>query len=405
MKVCGIVSEYNPFHNGHKFHIEKAKASLGVSHVVCVMSGNFVQRGEPACFDKWLRAKAALLSGADMVIELPVLYSSASAEFFASAAVKLISDTGIASSICFGSESSDMDSLKETATLLSNESPEMKMLIKSGLDSGISFQKAREKAINTILGESSLLSAPNDILALEYIKAISKLSLPLKPYAIKREGSEYNSLELSKGIASASAIRKKLDNLSDIKNFVPEESFLLMDEAVSMGLGPVYPNDFGEYLQYCLRSLSPSELCRILDVTEGLENRILEKSQDFLSFNFLADEVKSKRYARTKIMRALIHIVLGIKKEDLLRFNLAGFSPYIRVLGFRKKSETLIKEMSKKSLIPVITSFKQAKETLDENSKYLLSLEERATNIYSLSTKYPSKKTLGRDYTEPVIVI
>ena len=405
MKVCGIVSEYNPFHNGHKLHIEKSRLAAGASHVICVMSGNFVQRGEPACFDKWLRARAALLSGADMIIELPVLYSTASAEFFAASAVRLISDTNIASAVCFGSESCDIERLKKTAALLAEESGEMIRSIKASLKEGVAFPRARAEALEKLSGENCFLENPNDILALEYIKAIHKFNLPLEPVAIKREGAGYNSTSLKGRIASATAIRQRLYNISELEDFVPEESLFLMKQAVSKGMGPVCADDFSEHLAYCLRNLSRREISSVLDITEGLENRILEKSQDFFSFNSLADAVKTKRYVRTKIMRALLHILLGIEKKDLLRSNSLGYVPYIRVLGFRKESEFLIKEMSKKSPLPVITSFKKAREDLSGNAARLLLLEEKATDIYSLSAKPPSRKALGREYTEPLIVV
>lgn len=244
LKTIGIVTEYNPFHKGHAYMIEEAKRKSGADRVVVVMSGSFVQRGEPAIFDKWTRAEAALLNGADLVLELPVLFAAANAETFARAAVRILEESGIVDILCFGSESGDLYSMQEAAKLMVNETEEFQKLLKEQLDEGLSYPAARAKALETVSHISSeILSRPNHILGLEYLKALDKYNCTMKPMTIKREG-DYNSpsLAMEEGYASAAAIRKALaeDRSTEAMTQLPENTHDIYNKALSLGTAPVF---------------------------------------------------------------------------------------------------------------------------------------------------------------------
>ena len=400
MKTAGIIAEYNPFHEGHLYHITKTREKA--KRVVAVMSGSFVQRGEPAVLDKWTRARAALLCGADMVIELPSLFSSASAEDFAAAGIKLLSDTGVVDSLSFGSEAGSLPGLLRIAEILASESKAYKAALKSALSEGLSYPAARERALAAFPGaDAELLKMPNNILAAEYLKSLLKLGSPMAPMTIPRAGAGYNAQEIQSGFPSATALRKLILSGADgeaLKGLIPGQALTLFEEALARGAGPVSLEDFAAEINYRIRVLGAEGLSEIADVTEGLEYKIIKTPYDLeekISF------LKSKRYTRTKLQRMLLHILLDVRKSELEFWRTRGYCPYIRVLGFRRGAEGLLGEMARAAAVPVITNVKDAESILSPEALGLLKNEITREDIYGLAM--PVKTPAGRDYREPII--
>lgn len=408
MKVTGIVAEYNPFHNGHKYHLEKAKKITAADYLIVVMSGNYVQRGEPAILDKWTRTKMALENGADIVIELPSIYSSSSAEFFAQGSVALLNSTNLISSLCFGAETNNIEVMKSFANILYNEPSEYKIILKQELAKGLVFPAARANALKIFTGnDSTFLDSPNNILAVEYLKAIMKLKSDIIPYIVKRNIADYHSLDMTSNIASATAIRNALKNKNSefINNVIPKNSIKTFSDAISKGVAPVFFDELSMLLHYKLRISSPEQLADILDITEGLENRIINIAKNNFTISDIVSNVKTKRYTYTKIQRALLHIILDFKKSDLCEYNNhTEGAIYIRVLGFRKVSENLLSILCNSASIPVITNIKKAQETLSPIGMKMLKQELSSTDIYFLANPSIKQRLANKEYTMPIVL-
>lgn len=396
--MLGIITEYNPFHNGHKLHIEKSKEKTNSKYCIVVMSGNFSQRGEPTIFDKYLRTKMALLNGADIVLELPLIFATASAELFSLGAIDILDKTGIVTNICFGSEEGSLEKFLEVSNILSNETLEFKQHLYKFLDNGLSFPRARlnalEKTLNKPLG---FLNEPNNILSIEYLKAINKLNSTIIAKTIKREKAHFNSNNINGNIASATAIRQAFfkNNIDSIKNVIPNNCFKLIQN-ISQNNIPIIDN-YTSILKYLLKVSNIENIKQIADVTEGIENKILDNT-NVDSITELINNVKSKRYTYTKLQRTILHILLNITKDDqqYLKENL---NPYIRVLGFKKSSSHLLKELTINAKVPVITNLKNAKKQIDKNAMYYLNKEVMSTDIYYLS------KNKNEEYRQPLVII
>lgn len=396
--MLGIITEYNPFHNGHKLHIEKSKEKTNSKYCIVVMSGNFSQRGEPTIFDKYLRTKMALLNGADIVLELPLIFATASAELFSLGAIDILDKTGIVTNICFGSEEGSLEKFLEVSNILSNETLEFKQHLYKFLDNGLSFPRARlnalEKTLNKPLG---FLNEPNNILSIEYLKAINKLNSTIIAKTIKREKAHFNSNNINGNIASATAIRQAFfkNNIDSIKNVIPNNCFKLIQN-ISQNNIPIIDN-YTSIFKYLLKVSNIENIKQIADVTEGIENKILDNT-NVDSITELINNVKSKRYTYTKLQRTILHILLNITKDDqqYLKENL---NPYIRVLGFKKSSSHLLKELTINAKVPVITNLKNAKKQIDKNAMYYLNKEVMSTDIYYLS------KNKNEEYRQPLVII
>ena len=407
MKTLGIVTEYNPFHKGHAYMIEEAKKKAGADRVVVVMSGSFVQRGEPAIFDKWTRTEAALMNGVDMVLELPVLFAAANAETFARAAVRILEETGIVDVLCFGSESGDLHSMQEAARLMENETEEFQHILKEHLDEGLSYPAARAKALEIVSQISSeILSRPNHILGLEYLKALDRYNCTMEPMTIKREG-DYNSPSLTDGFASAAAIRKALaeGRSTEALPQLPENVHDVYNKALSLGTAPCFWNELTPALHYKLRMSSAEEIQEIAEVVEGLENRILHSIDSCYDMKDVIDFIKTKRYTRTKIQRILLHILLDIKEKEVSYFMNLPKMPYIRVLGFKKETSDILADLTENAKVPVLTNLKKAPEVLNEDGLALLALEKTATDLHALT--YPNQiyRATNQDFTKPLVIL
>lgn len=407
LKTLGIITEYNPFHKGHAYMIAQAKQKAGADRVVVVMSGSFVQRGEPAIFDKWTRTEAALRNGVDLVLELPVLFAASNAETFARAAVRILEESGIVDVLCFGSESGDLHAMQEAARLMENETEEFQHLLKEQLDEGLSYPAARAKALETVSHISSeILSRPNHILGLEYLKALERYHCTMQPMTIKREG-DYNSPSLTDGFASAAAIRKALaeNRSTEAMTQLPENTHDIYNKALSLGTAPVFWDTLAPALHYKLRTTSAEELEEIAEVVEGLENRILHSIDSCYDLKDILDFIKTKRYTRTKIQRILLHILLDIKEKEVAYFLNLPKMPYIRVLGFQKENSGILADLTENAKCPVLTNLKKAPTLLNEDGLALLALEKTATDLHALAYPNPIYRAPNQDFTKPLVIL
>ncbi len=406
MKTVGIISEYNPFHNGHKYHIQAAKDACGADNAVCIMSGSFVQRGEPAILDKWSRARMAVMNGADLVIELPVVYACQPAEIFALGAVKILNSMGLIDYICFGSELGDTDALQELAKLLQNEPAAFKKLLKAQLEQGLSYPKAVSNALSSYIGgkdqsiTDDILRNPNNVLGIEYIKALMTLRSPIVPVAVKRIVSGYNDVSITSDIASATAVRNEIihHGVSEkVRLSMPENSVGIIGANIKCGRHPLFFNDFSDLLLYKLRIIEEAELRKYLNVREGIENRLKKYAQTSTSCDELIEAVKTKRYTRTYIQRLLCHLLLDMQKSDIALFKEPDCPSYIRVLAFNEKGKGLIKEMKELSTSPVITKVADFKAQ-DEPIARMFAYDILSTNIYNLAYRTSAYKKGSEDY-------
>jgi predicted nucleotidyltransferase len=424
MSILGIVVEYNPFHNGHLYHIEHSKKMCGADYVICVMSGSFIQRGEPALIDKWARAEAALLSGVDLVIELPVIYAMSSAEFFAFGAVKILDSLGIVDYICFGSESGSMEDLLSISEILNQEPQLYREYLKQALNYGLSFPSARESALNEYISSTRnsmkdnsinkinrLMNSSNNILGIEYLKAIKKLDSTIKPLTIKRTGNIYNESGITGNISSATAIRKHISNLHppydspELSGTVPKSSLDILRREFENGKGPVYPWNFEKIILSKLRGMPVSDISKLPYVSEGLENRIAKACADSGSYAELFDRLSTKRYPGTRIQRILFAAATDLKASDLKRFNFYGGPRYARILGFNKNGRKLIKRAKVHATIPLVTKTSSFLHNCRPLSKKMLEIEQLATDIYVLGFSNPKQRKSGQDYTRNPVII
>lgn len=416
MSIVGIIAEYNPFHQGHLFHLNEAKKISSAQGVICAMSGNFVQRGEPALVNKWARAEMALSQGVDVVLELPVLYATRSAYWFARGGVELLYNTGIVSHLAFGVETDQPFILDKASDVLSQEPPSFKSDLKLALKAGDSYPRARAQALAKIFPHQQYIwHKPNNNLALSYLQVIKEKQIPLIPVMIKRQGLEYNDEILSSGtLPSASAIRNyinknilypensqtpDLNNVMDnLAQYLPPAIMEILLREFTGGRGPVNLETLENNLMLLLRQSSPPEIKNIVDIREGLENRILAIAQKETSLRGFLSQVKNKRVTYTRIQRFLIHLLLNYTKDKEL-FLKEG-PPYLRVLGFTSRGRTLIKEMNAKSGIPLITKCAHYRRHYLENTAFNVSwdMDILATNIYSLLFPRQGERIGGLDY-------
>ncbi|HBR03442.1 MAG TPA: nucleotidyltransferase [Ruminiclostridium sp.] len=424
MPVVGIIAEYNPLHRGHEYHIEQARKLTDASACVCVLSSNFVQRGEPAIINKWARAKMALQQGADLVIELPSAFSCASAEYFASCAVQLLGALDCVDYLCFGSEEGQIETFEKAAALLANESEEFKYLLKQGLDKGLSFAAAREKAAQIVLsaarqgedfrsdalgGSSSgpLLNMPNNILGIEYMKAIKRAGCPIKPLTIKRIGQGYKSALRAHSLSSATAIRSHISNeppgniRSDsflINNLSPASLEILSEEFVQ-GRGPIFPEAFENIFLHLVRSAPKKALASLPYMGEGLENRLKDAAIKSTSLKELVSSAVTSRYPASRIKRILCALLTGLTAELLDTLKNNGYAQYIRILGFNDRGRSLLSGLRKKAQLPVITKPADGFKLKNPHGVSLFEHEIRATDSYVLGCPSARARKGGLELT------
>lgn len=403
LKILGIVAEYNPFHNGHLYHVKKSKVLSGTNAVVAVISGNFTQRGETSIINKWEKAKMALNNGIDLVIELPTIYSISSAENFANGAIKILNNMGLVNTLSFGIEAESILQINEVADVLYNETDEYKAILRKELDKGISYPEARQNAVVNYLKNDKykeVLSASNNILGIEYLKVLKQLNSIINPVAVTRKKVSYNDDEIIENFASSTAIRNilKNQNISEIAKVVPQNTFDILNKNIKNGTVAKDISAFSKEIFYKLRTMSKLEISMLPEVSEGLENLIKESAQKTNNLDELINLVKSKRYTQTRIQRILLYALLGITKLDMEMSK--SINPYMRILGFNKKGEEILSQVNKDATI--ITSVKKfEKENKSKEYERLLEIDKMATDIYTLC--YNNNSKAGLDYTHPLV--
>lgn len=404
-KIVGIIAEYNPFHNGHVYHIQNTKEQTGADCIVAVITGNFTQRGNSSVVNKWEKTKMAIAGGADLVIELPTIYSISSAENFADGAVKVLDSLGIVDTISFGMEAEDLSSLNNIATVLYSEPPEYVSVLMHELQKGESFPKARDNALmmylNDIKRYANILKGSNNILAIEYLKALKKQKSNLMPIGIKREKVYYNSMKIIDEFASATGIRNLLlrNQVEEVRKVVPSTTFQILMNNFRNGTYVLDLTAYNYEIIYKLRNMTVKEVSELPDVAEGLENLIKEAAGKTNNLIELISMIKSKRYTQTRIQRILIYAMLGITKKDMELSK--KIIPYIRVLGCSENGKMLLSQINPK--VSVITSLKRFEED-NRNQKFtkLLDIDKMATDIYTLG--YRKNSRTGLDYTTGLIL-
>ncbi len=388
MKIVGLITEYNPFHNGHLYHIEESLRITGADKVIVVMSGDFVQRGAPAIMPKHLRAKMALQAGASLVIELPVRYATGSAEFFSHGAIALLHQLGCVDYICFGSESGDIEALSSIADLLLREPVEYQQSLQNHLRSGLSYPLARQRAMEAYLQSAdnseilqSILSEPNNILGIEYLKALKQHNSSIKPYTITRKTSHYHDEELKGTCSSASAIRMQMHHLPSIQEQIPEACYELMSSHCKKRY-PIYMDDFSLLLHSQLLNETKETLIQYEDMTAELANRIINYRNQFISVEQFSQLLNSKNMTHARIRRVLLHILLGIRNRTLA-------ISYIHILGFRKDDQELLSAIKANSTLPIITKLTTL-NSLDDAGMDMIQEDIHASNLYeaAVTNKY-----------------
>ncbi len=383
MKHIGIVAEYNPFHNGHSYQLNKAKELFPEKKIVILMSGNYVQRGEPAIFNKYLRAECALSDNADIIFELPIPYASASAEHFASASVLAFHKLGIIDTLCFGAETDNLSLLKDIAHVFLQEPESYQHILQDKLRKGLSFPKARTIAACIYFNSpdiATILAQPNNILAIEYLKAIERYHTNITPIIIKRTGNHYHDTDTTNHFCSATAIRNEFESENySIQHMIPAASYEIIQN--STYAKPLFPKDFYSDIQYAIwRDLK--NLNKYMDLSESLSNQIQSIQLYPSSSKELIQKLSSKQYTTTRIQRALLNILLGTTKQDMDIFVSDEYISYLRLLGFRKSASTILKDLKSTCNVPIINKVANAKDILTAKS-YLYFLQEiHQNNLY-----------------------
>ncbi len=398
MRAVAVVAEYNPFHSGHKYHLMKTRENFPDKAVMVIMSSNYVQRGEPAIMDKRSRALSALKNGADLIIELPCVWSLSSAERFAGAAVFLAAQSGVVDNISFGAQTDDIEILKKIAFVCGDRyyKREINEYYKS---SGLPFPQARQKIVDDVLGKEigSYLKYPENILAVEYLKAVRQFKSQIIPFAVKREGASHDSDDINEKFISAKEIRSLILSGKDYTKYIPENLLDIFKSEEENGFFPVSASDFDEsVLSYLLRCRA-EDLLNTPDVSEGIENRIIDSVRKSSSLEELFFTAKTKRYTLSRIKRIIFNSYLGITKEDV-----SVTPPYLRVLGFNDAGRILLKQINENMNYPVVMRYSDLSR-LDSYAKRIFELEARSQDLYFLTTK--KRRIPGSDMTDEIIYI
>lgn len=410
MSTVGLIVEYNPLHNGHLYHLQQSKMVTGADGVVAVMSGHFLQRGEPALADKWARAEMALRAGCDVVLELPVAYSVQNAQWFAYGAVALLDASGIVDALCFGSESGNMEALSAVADMLAEEPAALTARLDAGLKLGLPYPSAYTAAAKALLADRGMaahaaaLEQPNHTLGLHYLLALRQLRSPIVPYTIRREKSGYTQTDITDArIASATALRNELlqsGSLEAIAPYIPSTTCQILQREWNAGRAPLHWESFSGALFHTLLRSDPAGLATMAEVTEGLEHRLYKSVRSLPEWRVetLLDKLKTKRYTRTKLQRMLVRILLGHTKDQLTAQKLADGITYIRVLGFTRRGQSLLRDMRKRAKVPII-------HTAARGEWAYLDMDARASAVYALASGNPDPAAALRDYTMPPVQV
>ncbi len=397
MKTLGIIAEYNPFHYGHKFQLEESMSKTKSDYSIAIMSGSFVQRGEPSFVDKWTKARMAVDNGFNLVIELPFIYSVQSAEYFAYGGVKLLDSLNIVDYLSFGSESGEIDELIFIAKILKEEPKAYVQFLRYNLNKGLSFSVSRSNALEEYISSkypnqtkdyNHILKQSNNILAIEYLKALLRLNSSIKPLTIKRSGVDYKDNTVSNGFASASGIRNIIEKngLRSSVDLLPHNSYLALEKYLDKYKEFNSLSKYQDILIYLLRTSPPDKIKNLLNIEQGLENRLIQKAFKYKDISEIVDAVATKRYPKTRIQRILIHLLHEFYKDDF--DELSKFYPsYIRVLAMDSDGFKLINNIKKNSDIPIITKFSAYSKFNDDFIHKIINYDKISSDIFSIPLK------------------
>ena len=414
MKVCAVICELNPFHNGHEYLFRKARELTGADFLIAVMSGDFVQRGLPAICDKYARTAQALKGGADLVIELPVMFATASADYFAQGGISAMESMGCVDFVVFGSECGDLDMLRSFAGLEETSDPGVHILTQGAdsensrkykitrlLKEGMSYAKAYSTVYGTDIG-------PNDMLAVRYIRSLHMCGSDIVPVCVKRYGGGYN--ESKDDSFSALAVRRKISAHENFAHLVPKYVYRNL-QSVAGTTFPVYPGEFSIQLHTVISRIMEEEetgdayLTDYMDVSENIAGRIRNTIGQFKDYEDFAGLVHSKEYTKSRVYRALLHILLDIRKADYPDdIEDCGVS-YVRILGFRQSSSALLSRLGDTCMVPVISKMKDAGSILDDEALYLFNKDVRAANIYDMACTFRFRKDHVHEFAREVVII
>ncbi|MBO4835585.1 MAG: nucleotidyltransferase family protein [Lachnospiraceae bacterium] len=427
MKITGIIAEYNPFHNGHEYHLQQTRERLGSDYIIVVMSGNYVQRGAPTIIDKYSRCEMALKAGADLVLELPTCFATASAEYFAYGGVAILDKLNIVDDLCFGTESLDsvdVDASVEgaraaaqnitgqfgkIADLLVDEPEEFKDILRQGLKEGLSHAAARSRAVGEILGEEyvTVMETSNNILGVEYMKALRKLGSKMQPAPIARRLNAHNDMTIMEGFSSATAIRNAIYNKYDmnaLSSTIPSYSMdILMDRYLDSF--PIFRDDFSLVLgAELLKAKESSDLTKYFGVSEDLANRILNLKNDFQTFIQFREDLSTKNITKATVSRALMHIALGITDADMRELYNVDAIKHVQVLGFRKASADVFGEIKRNSDIRLVSKLADIMREGGQQDKMLVQ-NINADEMYRMVAMNKYKSNLKNPYTQEIVTI
>lgn len=406
MHVTGVIVEYNPMHNGHLYHVEASRKETGADAVVAVMSGHFLQRGEPAILNKWARAEMALRQGVDLVLELPAAYATQSASWFAYGAVAVLDRLGVVNSLCFGSESGHIQGLQALGRVLADKPPQLTAWLGEELARGVNYPTAMAAALVRYAEcdptlDAALVASPNNTLGLEYLAALAKLGSAIRPATIQRIVAGYNDETISHPqIASATAIRKATfeTGLERTEPLLPTYSYHVLQQEFAAGRGPISWENFQQALFTLLLRTTPERLATYVGVDEGLEARLIEAARVTETVRDLIQAVKTKRYTWTKIQRALTALLLDLTREEQAQLQLDAGPDYLRVLGFTARGREVLKRAAGAAAVPILTKIPRDKSPM-------LAFDLRASRLYAQG--YPVKQPGAAqwDITRPVLCV
>ncbi len=416
MNVVGVIAEYNPFHNGHKYQLEQIKELTHADYCIVVMSGDFVQRGAPALIDKYSRTKMALQNGADLVLELPVYYATGSAEYFAAGAIALLDRLGVVNRLCFGSECGNISVLSSIAGVLAEESETFSDTLRRNLRDGLSYPVARNNALTFVHPELTehldVLSSPNNILGIEYLKALYRRKSSIVPFTNLRVGSEYHDTMLSAKTSSATAIRHSLeqtDHLLLIANQVPSSVFQIMEEHFHVNY-PIYQQDISLALNYKLLQYHSKGYTEFADITPDFSDKIQKHLELFTDFESFCDLLKSKDMTYTRISRCLLHILLDIRKDSLRNFITDDFVYYGRILGLKQSSTDILNAIKTNASVPLISKLADAEHVLaasnyPEHALEMLHSDIFAAHVYDSVATNKFHTYLPNEYRRQIVKV
>ncbi len=411
MIINGVVAEYNPFHNGHKCHLEGAKKQTNADYTIIAMSGNYMQRGAPSLVEKATRTRMALENGADLVLELPICYAVSSAEYFATGAVALFDKLGVVNHLCFGSECGNIAVLSEIAQILLEEPEKFSAALRRMLQQGYSYPTARTFALLDYAPSLScykdVLSSPNNILGIEYLKALLRRNSAISPFTTKRIGSDYHDKRFGERQCSSLAIRQAVlsgQDLSVLSNQIPDNAYDLLKDALTQA-PPMCSNDFSALLHYKLLMESDTGYSQYVDVSADLSDRIRKNLYRFTDFQGFCELLKTKDMTFTRISRCLLHILLDMKKNDLTDYQQIDYISYAKILGFRKNASSLLGAIKENSSIPLISKLADAEALLSPAAYRMLQKELKQGSIYESVRALKSRSPMRNELQLPLVTI